>query len=323
MTGIKSVFAVAPRVEDPRKAISAAEHTIAWSSAAGADGVLHFTGAGAFVDPFVAASLTFERSENLIPFIALNPAYHHPVAAARWISSMIRVHGRSLAINLVTGASVRELSQLGQTLAHDERYDRLIEFAEVVTSLLSSVRPLTFHGVFYHIEKFQLQPELPPELLPQFFVAGASEDADTAANRIDAQRLEMLPSDLAAVSHPAVHFGVIVGRTTDEAWTAAHAAFPDDREGRLVADAASRSTDAVWQRNLLSSSETKGIRGMYWIDPVRNGQADCPYVVGSEEEVGDLLESLSGVGVDTVVIDLAATGSECSQMTTILSTIGR
>ena len=62
-----------------------------------------------------------------------------------------------------------------------ERYSRLGEFILIVRQLLASTRPVTFQGKYYATNNLQLRPGLPPALMPEFLIAGQSDDARRVA----------------------------------------------------------------------------------------------------------------------------------------------
>src|SRR2546421_440339 len=77
-----------------------------------------------------------------------------------------------------------------------DRYVRLGEFIALMRQLLASPRPATFEGRFYRASNLQLRPRLPPELMPEFLVAGQSEPAQRVAKETGCIKMQMLPPDL-------------------------------------------------------------------------------------------------------------------------------
>ncbi|MFD0592068.1 LLM class flavin-dependent oxidoreductase [Catellatospora coxensis] len=107
-----------------------------WIEEAGCRGVLVHTD-NRSVDPWSAAQFLLENTERLVPLIAVNPVYTHPFAAARAIATIGYLYHRQVDLNLVSGGFPSHLKELGCGLDHDERYDRITEFAQIVTRLLS------------------------------------------------------------------------------------------------------------------------------------------------------------------------------------------
>lgn len=314
-------FGVVPRVADTAACGATAVRTLGWADRAGLDGVLFFTGPGATLDPWLAAATTCAKSSRLQPFVALNPAYQHPFASARAVSTIAQLYGRPLALNLITGTSVDELTQLGGALEHDDRYERLVEHAEIMLELLRSPRPVTREGRFYQVTRLQLLPRLDPSLLPQVFLAGHSPAARGAASRLQARSLGMLRPDLAEDVHSALHLGVVVRATTDEAWAAAERYYPDDPEERAVFEAGMRGTDSAWKRSLVAVGGERNVVPGYWLRPFLSGQADCPYVVGSRDQLTSLIGELTSRGVRTMLFDVPATQRDYDEVALLLASV--
>lgn len=297
-------YAMVPRVRNLSRYTRTALDVVRWSGQNDFDGVLLFAGTGAVLDPWVLATAVIGSNSRLIPMIAVNPVYVHPVAAARMVASIGHIYGRAVSLNLITGTAISDLAAIGDSLDHDDRYTRLLEYATIVRALLSSPRPLNYDGRFYTIAGAQLTPAIPAELLPDLFIAGRSPAAATVARRMSAIRIEMLrpASDTRQPAPGALHFGVITRPTTAEAWKAASRHFPPDDLGAQVAKASMANTDSTWKR-LLMASETAD-DPMYWTLPFRSGRADCPYVVASRQELADLLARLISAGTAVFVLDM-------------------
>lgn len=304
-----AVYTTVPRVPDTRRHTQAALDAVRWSDQHGFDGVLIFAGAGAVLDPWMLASAAVSMTSRIIPLIAVNPVYVHPVAAARMIASIAHIHGRAVALNLITGTAVSDLETIGDQADHDGRYARLAEYAIILRGLLSSPRPLTYSGTFYTVRRAQLAPAMPAALLPELFIAGQSPAARSVTAQTSATSIRMLPSTLAAPGAPgALHFGVVTRPAAGAAWAAARELFPPDEAGERVVRASMANTDATWKRKLMAVTE--GASAGYWTAPFRTGQADCPYVVASHEELAALVASLSAGGTSTFVLDIPPRAEE-------------
>src|SRR6185312_15206413 len=79
------------------------------------------------------------------------------------------------------GGFKNDLLALNDQTPHDRRYDRLIEYTKIIRLLLESRVPVSFAGEFYRIEKLQLKPALPPELMPEILMSGSSAAGTAAA----------------------------------------------------------------------------------------------------------------------------------------------
>jgi alkanesulfonate monooxygenase len=316
-------YATVPRVGNLSKFTQTALDMVRWSDQYDFDGVLLFAGTGAVLDPWILATATIAASSRLIPMIAVNPVYVHPAAAARMVASIGHIYGRAVSLNLITGTALSDLAAIGDSLDHDDRYARLLEYATIVRALLSSPRPLTYEGRFYTIARAQLTPSLPASLLPDLFIAGHSSAAAAVAGEISAIRIGMLsqaPTTPPSASE-AQHFGVITRPTAAQAWEAARRSFPPDQLGVQVAEASMANTDSVWKR-LLMASETAD-DPIYWTLPFRSGRADCPYVVASHQELADLFARLVAAGTTNFVLDIPSLEADFRHASDVINLVRR
>lgn len=285
------------------------ENVIAWSDKHGATGVLLFEGNDTLVQPWLAAYATFANSKNLSPLVAVNPVYMHPYTAAKMVSSNAYLFGRKTFLNMITGTALSYLDALNDQLDKEQRYDRLREYAELVTQLTSSGgQPVTYEGEYYKTKAVKLEPAMAANLQPVFFIAGQSESALKTARAIGAVHMQMLPAQLEdglAKGSLGIHLGIVTRASEDEAWQAAKAAFPPDAAGRRMQAFSMSNTDSVWkQRMMMASKMEEGSRAGYWLEPFRNFRADCPYFVGLHAQVGDLLARLVKGGIRHVILDV-------------------
>jgi alkanesulfonate monooxygenase len=280
-----------------------------WSQAAGLRGMLVYTD-NTLLDPWVAAELLITHTESVVPLVAVQPVYSHPFTVARQISSIAFVHGRGVDLNLVTGGFADHLRALGDTLDHAERYDRLVEFGQVVRRLLRG-GPVTHVGDFYGLNGATLYPSLPAELLPRVFVSGASPDCADAQKALRAVRLSYpralreYAGDGSGVRGTGIRVGILARDTAEQAWREAHRRFPADRFGEELHDVAAGLVESQWHQAL-----SRGAAGAteeeadYWMYPFRTYRTFCPYLVGSYESVARVLRGYLGLGVSTVVLDV-------------------
>src|SRR5687767_5549449 len=200
-----TVFTISPRTTNVDLYWRNIELCIALSSTYRATGILLFEGNDTFVSPWVAAQATFERSRTLSPLVAVNPIYMHPFSVAKLVNSYIQTHRRKTYLNMITGTALSHLQAMNDDLTHDQRYERLGEYAELIWALLTTDGPVTFDGRYYKVNALKLDPPTPKELLPEFFLAGGSDAAAAIATRVNGILMRMLS--------PTLHDGVLPGET--------------------------------------------------------------------------------------------------------------
>jgi alkanesulfonate monooxygenase len=264
------------------------------------------------IDPWVAAQYLIERTDKLVPLVAAQPAYTHPYAVARLVSSLGCVYGRRVDLNLVTGGNRNDLRAIGGIVDHDARYDQLVEYATIVEALLTSEEPWSYHGRYYDIDNAMLQPRLERSLMPERFVAGSSGACLDAARALGAVRLtyplavEAYAAEASPLRDTGVRFGIIARDTNEAAWAVAHRRFPPDPMGERMRDFTMRTHPADGARRMLDDARHQQTadepRPTYWLYPYRSFKEYCPYLVGSHDEVGQLLARYFALGVNTLIM---------------------
>lgn len=319
--GAESVefFVVHPRSFDPALYWKHIADTIEWSDRHGATGVLLFEGNDTYVQPWLAAQATFANTQRLSPLVAVNPVYMHPFTAAKMVSSFAYLFQRRTYLNMITGTALSYLDALNDQLDKEERYARLREYAELMTLLLQSQgEPVTYEGKYYQTKNLKLEPAVPAELQPVFYIAGQSEAAVETAKAIGAVQMQMLPAELdegLTIGLTGIHFGIVARETEDEAWGAAREAFPPDAQGRRIQAFSMNNTDSAWkQRMMMAAKMETGAKPGYWLEPFRNFKADCPYFVGSHSQVAELIANLVRAGIRHFILDVAHAEREFAEV---------
>lgn len=272
--------------------------------AAGCRGGLIYSDNGT-VSPWIVAQEALHGTEALVPLVALQPVYEHPYRVANIIASFARLYGRRIALNLVAGGFRNDLVALGDDTAHDLRYDRLREYAEAVMELLSG-GTVTRDGRFVQLANARLSPRLPADLLPELYMSGSSPAGRAAAQSLGAVPIEY-PEPLASEhrthgNNRGLRIGLVVGRTSAEAWAFAYQRFPADRAGQVRHRLASRVTDSHWH-NRLRNVASGSTPATYWLGPFENSQSMCPYLVGDRAEIVGALRAYVDRGYTTFVLD--------------------
>jgi alkanesulfonate monooxygenase len=311
------VYATTPQSKD----VDASEYfarvadVARWSEEAGCHGILVYTDNG-IVDPWLVAQAVIEATERLRPLVAVQPVYMHPYSVAKMITSLAYMHGRAIDLNMLAGGFKNDLLALGDETEHDDRYERTVEYTKIVTGLLKGEN-VTVDGRWHRVKNLKLTPPLPPDLAPNLLISGSSPAGQAAAQEIGALAVRYpkpVEEEAAELeSRPAngvgVRVGVIAREDSDEAWRVAHERFPQDRKGELEHQLAMKVTDSHWHKQL-SAQEENGEQETYWLDPFKQGQTFCPYLVGDYSRVGAELARYVDAGFETFILDIPADHDE-------------
>jgi len=281
-----------------------------WTEEAGHRGLLIYTD-NSLIDPWAVAQYLIERTNRLVPLVAVQPLYMHPFFVARRIASIAHLYGRQVDVNLVTGGFAGHQMELGDVLDHDERYERLTEHGKVVGKLLRSEKPVTHLGKHYTLNRLAPGLAMPAELLPRVCVSGASTACVATGNALNALRLTY-PHPIAeyaatpdALKGCGIRLGIIAREDAAEAWHEAHRRFPSDEFGERVHDAAAGQVESHWHQELSrSAAEDAAARECYWLYPFRTYKTFCPYLVGDHTQVGLALSRYLELGISTLIFDV-------------------
>lgn len=309
-------FAISPRTLEPESYWKNVDDVGRWCSQYRFTGPLLFTGNDTFVEPWVCAQTVIDRY-GCSPLVAVNPVYMHPFSAAKLVSSCAYVFGRKVYLNMVTGTSLSQHVALDDHIDHDRKYDRLREYIEIIQLLIEqSPAEASYHGDFYKIDKLKLFPPIDDSLRPDYFIAGHSDAARAVKEATGAIGMQMLLPDLAKDFSGAagIHFGVVTRPTEEAAWKAANQRFPESARGQFILEKSMENTDSVWKKRLKFAADTLDrCDNGYWLAPFRNFQADCPYFVGSHDQLADLVVSLAEKGVEHIIHDVPCDEQEFAE----------
>ena len=280
-----------------------------WSERWGCKGILVYSD-NRQLDPWLVSHLILRHTEALCPLVAVQPIYLHPYAVAKMIATFGHLYGRRIYLNMVAGGFKNDLTSLDDSTPHDRRYDRLVEYTQIIRQLVQGAAPVTAEGDFYTVRGLKLTPPLPRQLVPGIFVSGPSEAGWRAAQALGATAVKY-PKAPNEESKPGegegagVRVGIIAREDGEEAWTVARSRFPEDRRGQLTHQLAMKVSDSAWHRQLseLARATATG-EHPYWLVPFENYKTMCPYLVGSYERVGDELARYLGLGYRSYILDI-------------------
>ncbi len=264
-------------------------------------------------DPWMMTGIILAETTHLLPMIALQPMYMHPYTVAKKIASIGLIYDRPIALNLVAGGFVNDLSAMGDHTPHDKRYDRLAEYAEIIQLLLTSEKSVTYKGEFYEIKNLKLQPVLPEHLQPEYYLSGSSDMARKTADRLGAKLIEYPEPTADYVKSGrtngkgirGIRVGILARHTHEKAWSDARIRFPKIRSGELSHQMAKKTSDSEWHKTL---SDKNGYdlseESVYWLGPFKHYHTFCPYLVGDYKEVAREFSRYLQTGCTTCILDI-------------------
>lgn len=282
-----------------------------WADDAGYRGALVYSD-NTSIDSLMAAQAAIANTASFIPLVAIQPIDMSPFALARAVSSLAHLYGRRIDINFVSGGFARDLAVQGDTVSHDERYDRLTEYATIVKKLLTGGM-VNFAGEYYNFRRARLTAPVPYDLLPKTYVSGSSPASLQAGEALGVGQLSfpLVPEDFVSPDlrknkfGSGISVGIIAREDSAEAWRIAHKRFPADPEGAARMKLLLSAAVSSWQPQLASVAIPDEAPGQtYWLVPFRYHHTFCPYLVGNYDEVAEAVATYLGGGIRTFVLDI-------------------
>ncbi|MET0594500.1 MAG: FMNH2-dependent alkanesulfonate monooxygenase [Polyangiaceae bacterium] len=273
-------------------------------------------------DAWAVASSLLPATKQLRFLVAIRPGIISPTAAARLTSTVDRLSGGRLLINVVTGGDPAEAEGDGIFLPHDERYAVTAEFLEIWKRVLAG-ETVDFEGRHLRVKgaKVLYPPVQSPH--PPLYIGGSSEVGHDLAARMHDVYLTWgeppaaVERKIADVKKRAAQYGrtlrfgirlhVIVRETNEAAWRAADELIErlDDRAIESAQQSFARF-DSEGQR--LMSALHGGRRDKLEISPnlwagvglVRGGAGTA--LVGDPKTVAERMHEYAELGIDTFIL---------------------
>jgi FMNH(2)-dependent alkanesulfonate monooxygenase len=270
----------------------------------------------------VTAALT-QVTKRLKFLVAFRPGALSPTLAAQMAATYQRISGGRLLLNIVTGGETTEQKRFGDHLSKDERYARTDEFLSIVRGAWEG--PFDFRGAYYDVEGAQVAES--PSPVPELYFGGSSAAAGpVAAKHVNvyltwgeppsqvAAKLDWI-RELAAAQGRTLRFGirlhVITRDTSSEAWEEAQRLLDRiDPADITSAKAILGRSDSVGQQRMLAlhqgfdsgKARELEIHPNLWagVGLVRGGAGTA--LVGSHQEVADLIEEYASLGIEEFVL---------------------
>jgi alkanesulfonate monooxygenase len=271
-------------------------------------------------DAWISTAMLSSVSERLKFLVAFRPGLVSPFLAAQMAGSFQNLSGGRLLLNVVTGGESHEQRMYGDFLDKAARYERCGEFLDVVQRLWSG-EPVTHHGRYYDVEDAVLAQI--PDPLPKIYFGGSSPQAhDVAAKHVDVYLTWGEPpsavrakiDDLRAQAERngreltyGIRLHVIARDTAEEAWAEADRLLAGISEDQIrrIQDGLRRSESEGQRRMLALNAGSKDGLEIYphlWagVGLVRGGAGTA--MVGSHQQVADLIEEYASVGIEEFVL---------------------
>jgi len=271
-------------------------------------------------DAWVTTAMLSSVSERLKFLVAFRPGLIAPFLAAQMAGSFQNLSGGRLLLNVVTGGESHEQRMYGDFLDKDGRYERCGEFLDLVRALWRGER-VDYRGRHYQVKGAVLAQV--PDPAPRIYFGGSSQAALTvAAKSVDVyltwgeppaavaekiRRLRVLADQQGRELTYGIRLHAIARDTSQEAWAQADRLLAGISEDQIrrVQDGLQNSESEGQKRMLALNRGTKNELEVYpnlWagVGLVRGGAGTA--LVGSHQEIADLIEEYVSVGISEFVM---------------------
>lgn len=259
------------------------------------------------------------------PIVAHRPGVMSPVAAARYFATLDVLAAGRLAINVVVGGSDKDLHREGDHTPKSERYDRAIEYLDLVRRTWTEADSFDHHGRYYDAEAVKILTRPVQGQVP-IFMGGESDAAvDFGARHADLymlwgepfagtrDRIERIRAAADGYGRPmefSLSLRLFIGDTEDEAWGKARAV-----EQQIAAAQGtnrflrSSTTDtSVGRQRALALTDEELHDTCFWtgLTKLLGGFANSQALVGTEEQILDTLGTYQSLGIGTFLVTTGA-----------------
>jgi alkanesulfonate monooxygenase len=266
------------------------------------------------LNPWFFASMVYNLSTRLIPFVAVNPIYAHPFFIAKYIVNISSQCKRPIFLNFITGTALFDAASLGDVKNHDAKYKRLEEYILLLNRLLLEPKMFSFGGSYYNLQNIALPETLEPKLAPVSYIAGNSPACLNVIRNTQASRLAMATTveDLGNLTAErdydlGFHFGIISRDSRDNALKVLQSFCPENDRDKKIKGFATTKSNIIWKRELLEKSKNNTGEDVYNLQPFANNCSDVPYLIGSYEATAAVIHSYLKNGLTLIVIEIPKT----------------
>jgi dimethylsulfone monooxygenase len=266
---------------------------------------------GMVLDPFAWAAGIAASTERIGIFATSHAPTMHPIVAAKQAATVDLISGGRFVLNVVGGWNRPELEMFGAPMReHDERYDHLQEWLEIVQRLWTETGEFDFHGRFFDVVGGLSQPKPCQPRIPIMNAGGSPRGMRFAAEHADLCFLIVQSEDEAGVRAQVqgykelarekgrdvrvwTHTIVVQGDTQAEAEAALHR-FSVEQEDTESVDA--------WMRLQGANTQVVPPEVMAVMRQRMTAGAGGFPLVGTPETITERLEMLSAAGIDGVLL---------------------
>ncbi|MFP6890517.1 MAG: LLM class flavin-dependent oxidoreductase [Nitrospinota bacterium] len=279
-------------------------------------------------DSIINAAVIAPATSTIKLLLAVRTGVIHPAICARMMASLDELSGGRILYNIVTGGAA--LSNYGDDLDHDTRYERTDEFLEVMEGLWTQ-DDFSFEGRFYQLKNASVYPKPVQKPKIPFFMAGISDIArDIAVRRGDywvfwgetpeqvRERVESMEELLEGTGRRlkyVTRFQIIARGTEEEAYEAAQEilsqADPEvlAHRGKVIS-----AFDSLGTRDQQARTKEEMVGPNLWAGMGRIRSGSAVAIVGSYEQCARKIIEIEQAGIHLLILSGFPLHLECERV---------
>ncbi|GAA2902580.1 LLM class flavin-dependent oxidoreductase [Pseudonocardia halophobica] len=264
-------------------------------------------------------------TEKFSPIVAHRPGVMAPTAAARYFATLdVLARGR-LAINVVVGGSDKDLHRESDDTPKSERYERAIEYLDLVRRTWTEPSSFDHEGRFYTAGGVKILTRPVQGQVP-IFMGGESDAAvDFGARHADLymlwgepfagteERIARVRAAADGYARPmdfSLSLRLFLGETEDDAWAKARAVEQQiaAAQGGHAFLRSSATDNSIGRQRALALTDEELHDTCFWtgLTKLLGGFANSQALVGTEEQVLDTLGTYHDLGIGTFLVTTGA-----------------
>jgi alkanesulfonate monooxygenase len=267
-------------------------------------------------DPILLAAALGLATTKVRFIIAHRSGLMCPTSFVQQVNTLSKLIGGRFSLNIVAGHSPAEQRGYGDTLPHDERYERTEEYLGVCHAFWKDTRDVSFCGKYYEIEHGRVNTPFTAadRTSPEIYIAGNSPASRHLS--ITQGSCWMRPPDvpetvaadvgpvLAAGKEIGLRLSIVSRPTRSDAIDAARAVAAsagtqfDDRGAER--DFIKRS-DSLWMKAVHEMASEEWLSPVLWTGAVRSHGAATIALVGAPEEIASAILEYARAGISQFI----------------------
>jgi len=265
-------------------------------------------------DPMALSTALAMHSGRIKFMIACRPGVMSPTVFVQQINTVSALTNGRVYINIVTGHSPQELRYYGDSLDHDQRYERTDEFLSICRAFWARNEEINFQGKYYDILNGRLNtPFVSTERSsPEIFLGGNSELAEQLAIKhanclwrfadTPANLSQIVPRITAQGTEVGLLVSILARPTREAAVRDAYNMVQSltAKQPQIFGKQFAQKTDSVAYRSTLElaeKSESSWLTPWLWTGAIPYLGSPAIALVGGAEEIASALMEYKQIGI--------------------------